>query len=327
MFHYLLQSQRAGYCRLLMTLLCLLVILPPAVAQSGARSIKQKRQPSSDISPIAVAKQAAESLDETARAMTAACRERELDPQGSVPIDVLQARPSLPLAHGAVVAGVERAERLLPVAKLLAAESLTELARETGVNRVALREGLRRVRRVTMITPDMELRDNASVLFAEPRAIRFGTLFLAGLNSDESMISVLAHELTHVTDGPRSSLSPLFRAVARRASRAARLRLSAQRGEELACDLVGVMATRRFITQTPTLEPRARRAARAVAHNCVVQDATDASHLSPRTTMRALLALEPAFAREITGEAEAFAPPAAPPRSRRRKATTHHVPR
>ncbi|MCA1628746.1 MAG: hypothetical protein LC742_12395, partial [Acidobacteria bacterium] len=127
---------------------CVPVSTPLVTAQRSSRSdAPRERKVESTVTPPRHAKQAAESLDETARAMTAACRERELDPQGSVPIDVLQARPSLPLAHGAVVAGVARAERLLPVAKLLAAESLTELARETGVNRVALREGLRRVRR------------------------------------------------------------------------------------------------------------------------------------------------------------------------------------
>ncbi len=245
----------------------------------------------------------------------------------------MQARPSLPLRHPAVANGVERAERLLPLAQALAAESLGELARGSRAGDAALRAGLARVRRVTTITPDMELRDNASVLFSEPRAIRFGTLFLAGLNSDEGMLSVLAHELTHVADGPRGSLASVFRAVARRAGRATPggARLSAQRAEELACDLVGVMAARLYIERTPTTEPLARRAARAIEHNCVEQDATDAAHLSPRATMRALLALAPALAREITGEIPP--PPSAlqtlvPTRPNRRRATTtHHVPR
>lgn len=271
-----------------------------------------------------------ESAGELARALAATCRERKSDPQGSVPIDVMQARPSLPERHPNVLAGVGRAERLLPAAKELTSESLRELARGSGVGERALRAALQRVRRVTTITPDMELRDNASVLFSEARSIRFGTLFLVGLNSDESMISVLAHELTHVADGPRGALAPAFRGVSRLAGRAARLRLSAQRAEELACDLVGVMATRAYIEQTPSAEPLARRAARAIEHNCVEHDSTDAAHLSPRLTMRALLTLDPALAREITGEAlpppfQTIAPAARP--IRRKATTTHHVPR
>ncbi|MGH9945160.1 MAG: hypothetical protein ACRD9R_22645 [Pyrinomonadaceae bacterium] len=258
-----------------------------------------------------------------AEATTAACHERERDPLGSVPIDVLQARPSLPLRHREVEEGVKRAGRLLPVAKKLTAESLRTLAREVRLGRAALEAALGRVRRVESITPDVELRDNASVVFSEPRSVRFGTLFLVGLNSDEALIGVLAHELTHVADGPHGQLAPIFRALSRRAVRAAGLRLSAQRAEELACDLVGVMAVRAYIVETPAAvgETLARRASRAVGHNCVVHDSTDAAHLSPRGTLRALLALEPALAREIAGPG-VDTPAAAP--SAGRKVTTHH---
>ena len=40
----------------------------------------------------------------------------------------------------------------------------------------------------------MDSRDNASVYLSRPHVITFGTIFLAGLRSDEGMISVLAHE-------------------------------------------------------------------------------------------------------------------------------------
>ncbi|MDX6268806.1 MAG: hypothetical protein QOD28_29, partial [Acidobacteriota bacterium] len=44
------------------------------------------------------------SVDELVkRAMGVACAERELDPQGSAPIDEMQARPSLPVRHAEVV--------------------------------------------------------------------------------------------------------------------------------------------------------------------------------------------------------------------------------
>lgn len=243
-----------------------------------------------------------------ARAMDAACMERALDPLGSAPIDELQARPSLPARHPEAAAGVERAARLLPQAKLLAAQSLRSLVREHRLDENKLAAALARIGRVREIKADMELRDNASVLHKEPRAIRFGTLFLVGLRSDESMISVLAHELTHVADGPHRALKPLFRRMARRAGEAANLRVSKRRAEELTADLVGTLAARAYIARTPGVETLARRTSRALGHNCVERDVTDAAHLSPRTTMRTLLALDPSLARAVAGEGERPAP-------------------
>jgi hypothetical protein len=269
--------------------------------------------------------EAGRNIDELVRrAVNVTCAERELDPQGSAPIDEMQARPSLPLRHAEVLAGAERAERLLPVAKLLAAESLRRLLREYGIRQSAVvRAAFARLARVSVIKPDMELRDNASVLYREPRTIRFGTIFLAGLRSDEGMLGVLAHELTHVADGAGGSLRALFRGVAQRAGRAAGLRISVRRGEELTCDLVGALAVRAYIARTPGVETLARRTARALAHNCVEHDHTDRAHLSPRTTMRALFALDPALARELTGdpsELPAAPAPLAPRRTQRRAA-------
>ena len=267
--------------------------------------------------------------DELARrAMSAACAEREQDPQGSAPIDEMQARPSLPLRHTEVVAGTARAERLLPVAKNLAAESLRNLLREYGIGESrAVRAAFARLAGVRNIKPDMELRDNASVLYKEPRTIHFGTIFLAGLRSDEGMLSVLAHELTHVADGAGGSLSALFRGVARRAGRAAQLRVNLRRGEELTCDLVGALAVRAYVARTASVETLVRRTSRALAHNCVEHDHTDRAHLSPRTTMRALLALDPALARAITGEtADVVAPAPAPSRRNQRRAAHPSAP-
>lgn len=239
------------------------------------------------------------------RAAAAVCAERELDPRGSAPIDVMQERASLPPRHPDVVAGAARAARLLPLAKKLAAESLSGLMAEGGVAAVARRASLARVAAVQRIRLDVSLRDNASIVYDDPRAIRFGTIFVASLRSEEAMLSVMAHELTHAADGARGSLRPLFRLVARRAEAGAGMRqISSRRGEELTCDLVGVLAARLFIARHASEEPEPRRAARAVEHNCVGRDETDAAHLSPRETMRALLALEPVYAAEVTGESE-----------------------
>ena len=145
------------------------------------------------------------------------------------------------------------------------------------------------------------------MLLRDPHSIEFGTIFLAGLHSDESKVSVLGHELTHIAGGQTDSLRPLFRAIARRAATRTGLRIQGQRAEELACDLVGVMTARAFIKQTPGWEPLSRRLARAVEHNCVDDDASDEDHLSPRNTIRALFALDLELAGEIlTSEAGAF---------------------
>ncbi|PYS92314.1 MAG: hypothetical protein DMF64_09265 [Acidobacteria bacterium] len=263
--------------------------------------------------------------DPLTHAVNAVCTEREQDPQGSAAIDEMQARPSLPLLHADVLAGTTRAERLLPLAKTLATNALRALAREHRVSKETLQAAFARLAEVQRVKPDVELRDNASVYYQDPHTIHFGTLFLAGLRSDEGMISVLAHELTHVADGPRSTLAVLFRRVARQAGRTTQTRIAGHRAEELTCDLVGALAARAYIARTQSVEPLARRAARAVEHNCVTRDVTDTVHLSPRRTLRALLALNPALAREIMGEQQATLPP--PRRVRGRRAAAHAPPR
>jgi hypothetical protein len=265
---------------------CAASLVVVASAQVGAKHDESR----ADESPVA-------------RAAAAVCAERELDPRASVPIDVMQARPSLATRSSEVLAGAARASRLLMVAKALTAESLERLMIESGVAASARRAALARVAQVSRIRLEVPLRDNASIVYGDPRAIRFGTIFVASLPSDEGMVSVMAHELTHAADGARGTLAPLFRRVARRAEMDAGLKqVSARRAEELTCDLVGVLAARLFIARNATDEPLARRAARAVEHNCVERDETDAAHLSPRETMRALLSLDQTLAGEVTGE-------------------------
>jgi Zn-dependent protease with chaperone function len=243
----------------------------------------------------------AANLEIVERAMRAVCSERRIDPLGSVPIDEMQSRPSLPLKHPEAVAGAQRAMRLLPVARELAAAALRQLGTEHNIDAKRIASATRRIHAVVEIEPDMELRDNASVTLSNPRTITFGTIFLAGLPSDEGMVSVLAHELAHMADGKEDSLHNLFRIIGRRAAGLTGLRISGRRPEELTADLIGAMAARSFIARTPNSEPLKRRLARLVEHNCVDEDETDDDHLSPRDTMRALLALDPALARDVLG--------------------------
>ena len=102
-----------------------------------------------------------------------------------------------------------------------------------------------------------------------------------------------------MASGQSDLLRPLFRAIARRAAGRISLAISGQRAEELACDLVGLIAARQFMKETPSWEPQPRRIARAVEHNCVDDDGSDEDHLSPRNTIRALFALDLDVAREL----------------------------
>ncbi|HEX8137280.1 MAG TPA: hypothetical protein VF544_06790 [Pyrinomonadaceae bacterium] len=242
------------------------------------------------------------------RTMSTVCLEREADPLGSVPIDEMQARPSLPLSHHETIAGVRRAERLLPIARELTIDALRQLAEQYGLAPYRVRDAIARIKAVKNIEPDMELRDNAAVVLSDPHTISFGTIFLAGLKSDEGMVSVLSHELVHIADGKTDSLRPLFRLVGRRASVLTGLSIYGHRPEELTCDLVGAMATSALVTRTPSAESLARRLARSVEHNCVEEDDTDEDHLSPRNTMRAVFALNPELARDIMNREGFYVP-------------------
>lgn len=241
------------------------------------------------------------------------CTQAKLDPQSSVAIDEMQARPSLPLHSPDAKAGAERAQRLLPLAKTLMISSLRQLAAEYGLDKsprfnARLRQASARVNAVKRVRPDMESRDNASVYLSKPHMITFGTIFLAGLRSDEGMISVLAHELTHIADGEHDSLRPLMTAIGTKASDLTGLDIRGQRAEEITSDLIGAMASRAYVASTPGYESIARRLARSIQHNCVELDEGDEDHLSPRNTIRALLALNPVLVRELINDREERTP-------------------
>lgn len=246
-------------------------------------------------------------------AIAVVCLERKKDPLGSIPIDEMQGRPSLPVRSPEAIAGAERAQRLLPIAKNLVSNSLRQLASRYAFGEIRganakLSQALVRIQAVKKIKPDMDSRDNASVFLRNPHTITFGTIFLAGLPSEEGMISVLAHELMHIADGDSDSLQVLFRAIANRAASLTALTIRGQKAEELTCDLVGVMAARSYVSALPSYEPLPRRIARSVAHNCVEDDEGDEDHLSPRSTIRALLALDPSLTRELVSGRDERAP-------------------
>jgi hypothetical protein len=273
----------------------------------NALAQKRKKQPSPGDRTFT--SHSRDSLSAEAREMVelasaVVCKERIRDPKGSVPIDDMQARPSLPVGSPEAVAGAKRAQRLLPTAKSLVVTSLRRLAKDYDFyNSKAYDSRLQRaighVEAVRYIRPDEDSRDNASVFLKNPHTIVFGTIFLAGLPSDEGIISVLAHELVHIADGSEDSLNLLFRAVGNRASKLTGMKIHEQRAEELTCDLVGAVAARSYVSSSPSYDPLPRRISRSLEHNCVDQDEGDDDHLSPRSTIRALLALNPTLAREL----------------------------
>ena len=242
------------------------------------------------------------------------CTQAKLDPKSSVAIDEMQARPSLPIHNPDAQAGAQRAQKLLPIAKALVISSLRQLVVEYNFQKSRrferrIQQAIARVNAVKRVRPDMDSRDNASVFLSRPQVITFGTIFLAGLRSDEGMISVIAHELMHIADGENDSLRLLVNAVGNRASDLTGLDVQGQRGEEITCDLIGAMAVRAYVADTPGYESIARRLARSIQHNCVEIDEGDDDHLSPRSTIRALLALHPALVRELINDREERAQP------------------
>src|ERR1043165_9784918 len=106
------------------------------------------------------------------------CTQAKLDPQSSIAIDDMQARPSLPLQSPEAQAGADRAQRLLPVAKSLMIDSLRQLVVEYGLDKsprfeARMRQATARVVNVRRVRPDMESRDNASVFLSKPHVITF----------------------------------------------------------------------------------------------------------------------------------------------------------
>jgi hypothetical protein len=233
------------------------------------------------------------------RAISGICQARREDPQATVPIDEMAFGPALPLTDSRVSAGRARAIALLPVAKRLVPFAVRHVAITNGVEPKNLKWIITRVQAVKSVRPEVGLHDNASWLPSEPDTIVFGTAFLAGLRSDEAMLSVLAHELTHAINGTDEGLQPVFTRLR------SRVRDEASIGEqaaiELTCEMVGLEALRDYISQTKGQGVgSSQRLGRGLQKDCVRTDLSDEDHLSPRGTMLALLRLDPELVGALT---------------------------
>ena len=284
--------------RLHATLFTVVALLCTQLTFAGPskKAQKRKRRPAatSEVS------EPARPSDIVSRAVAAVCAERVRDPQGSIPIDVMAAQNTLPLNDPQVVAGMARARRLLPVAKRLVPLALSRVADGTLDTRT-LNWIATRVESVGTIKAEVEERDNSAWRPGDPRSIIFGTIFLAGLRSDEATLAVLAHELTHAASGPEQALQPIFTLIGDKASRLGPSPIGATAAMELTCEMAGVEAVRDYVARTPSGTAERRRLARALEKDCVGKDLGDYSHLSPRATMRLLLDLEPGLVKSIIG--------------------------
>ena len=295
--------------RLLTSMVLVVVCLSSMVLAPSGFTQKQKEEKTGSHSTRGIGGMSPGTRALVEEATGVVCTEAKLDPRSSLAIDEMQARPSLPVQTPEARAGAARAQRLLPLAKNLVVSSLKQLVIDykfqnaRGLN-ARIQQGIERVQGVRNVRPDMDSRDNASVFLSRPHTITFGTIFLAGLRSDEGMISVLSHELMHIADGDRDSLCVLVSAVGFRASGLIGMDIRGQRSEELTCDLIGAMAVRAYVSDTPDYESISRRLSRSIEHNCVDLDEGDEDHLSPRNTIRALLALSPVLVRELINDRE-----------------------
>jgi hypothetical protein len=277
----------------------LLLCVPQLRAPNSSAQTRNRHQERQGASSAPAAGPRWEEHDVIERAAASICEERLRDRQGSVPIDQMAAQRPLPLTNPSVTAGRKRAERLLPVARRLVPSALSRLAADYNLEAVNLNWINERVKTVSVIKAEVEAHDNAYWRPSDPNAIIFGTNFLAGVRSDEAMITVLAHELTHAVDGTDRSLQPLFTRVEARASKVSRLRINERIAAELTCEAVGLQAMRAH-TGKASRKVEVKRLARAMGKNCVRLDLADANHLSPRETLRVLLALEPELAMAVT---------------------------
>jgi hypothetical protein len=245
-----------------------------------------------------------DNADPFERTVRTICEQRKRDSMATIPIDEMASMRPLPLTDRRVLAGKSRAQRLLPIAKRLVPFALRQVAAKNGLEPVSSSWIIDRVQAVNFIKAEVEERDNSSWRPSEPDAIIFGTIFLSGLRSDEAMIAVLAHELTHAINSTDQGLQPLFIRIGANASRT-REPVSASAAIELGCELVGIEVLRDYISKTGGRGKTGLRLARDLEKDCVQRDLPDENHLSPRETMLLLLKLDPELASGISGKTQA----------------------
>src|SRR5258708_2222309 len=280
------------FCVATATLVVIVTISTPLWEQAGSAQRRGQKSepvlPSTNIWPSTNFARA----DSTERTIAGVCETRGTDPKSTIPIDEMARTAPVPLSDPRVVAAQAHAQSLLTVAKRLAPFAVRRISMNSGVEPLNLKWMITRVQAVKYIRADVAEHDNAAWRPTEPDTIRIGTIFLLGLRSDEALIAVLGHELTHAINGTDEGLEPMFAHVSAKADHAGR-RISLSATAELTCELVGLEVARDYVSQSKGQGGSRQRLARALQKDCVVADRSDEDHLSPRATMRSLLSLQP----------------------------------
>ncbi|HMF55721.1 MAG TPA: hypothetical protein VK619_05140 [Pyrinomonadaceae bacterium] len=231
-------------------------------------------------------------------AIAAICAERIRDPQGTIPIDIMASQRAIPINNHLVMAGKARAQKLLPFAKRLVPVVLSRIA-GGSLDAYSHNQIVARIAAVDTIKVEVEERENSAWRPRDPRSIIFGTIFLTGLRSNEAMIAVLAHELTHAASGTEQILQPFFTQVGSSVSQLGLASIGPTAAMELACEIVGIQVALEYIDRTSAVGMTKQRVARVLEKNCVSTSVGDNSHLSPRATMRVLLSMNTELTRFI----------------------------
>jgi hypothetical protein len=271
------------------------------IRQQQQTSSNERRMPAQTLRPERRALVEESSIID--RAIISICEQSAQDPYRTNPIDQMALQRELPLTDSQVIARKKRAEKLLPIAKRLLPTELSRLAAAYNLEETSFSWILTRLKAVSTIKMEVELHDNAVWRSSEPHAIVFGTVFLNGLKSDEALITVLAHELTHAINGKDKSLQPLFMRIGARVSEIRKMPVPSNIAAELTCELVGLQVMREH-TAGASSKDNLRRLARAMGKNCVQWDLADETHLSPRETLRTLLLVEPELTKAMVVSAE-----------------------
>jgi hypothetical protein len=189
-------------------------------------------------------------------------------------------------------AGLGRAAALLPLARRLTLESLSEVAERYGVADATLGRARSQLEAVTEVRLDAGLGDLAEFDEEEPTAVKLGEGYAGEIEGDDEAVVLLAHELTHAA-AAGGNLGGLIEAVAAEAGRRSGVFAAEGQKEDLLCEYVGEQALKRFARMSPAGESLPERVGRAFGGGGDGDDEADEEHLSTDQTWRVLRALDP----------------------------------
>ena len=198
--------------------------------------------------------------------------------------------------------GIANARRLLPLAKDLTIESLSQLTKNPNLSRE--KALIRSVRWVVLAS---RLGNFAEVREEDLSVIYVGAEYAADLISDDQAMLLLGHELTHVA-ARTGRLNHYVDEVNATVQRSANIHTNEAQKEELACDYVAAEVLKTFIATHRTSENDADRFSRAFGYEapgerltrawiqfCAAYygDPGDQEHLNEQQTIRSLRVLDP----------------------------------